>query len=406
MENVVWLGKTRKGPIYMEYQTLTQALEAFDRYQKTLSAYRHAMGVLSLDAVTAAPEGSWEGRGQTMEVLSGVVYDLTVGKENGMLFDFLQSHLEELTDLQKRELEQARKELGVRTAVVVAPPQGSNGLTQEGIFRAAARQADLVLLSGARLHEILRNNAANFRQTKFGCIDTGIRAANIMCVTFADEQAAFLAGALLSQLHRHGLLPAPRTRAAGDELTLGWLAGEDDPQLKSMLNGFVEGVRLESPGARVINGVAGSYSSPDKGRAKAEELLGLDINALAVLAGRAGLGAVEAAIAQGRPLVGVDKDQQFLAPKLMLTSIVKRADRAVFEIVKATAQGAFAGNEIITYDLANGGVDIVSPQVWARHAGVRLPAAIERRLAELRLELTRGGIRLPSLRDRTLCNCR
>ena len=103
---------------------------------------------------------------------------------------------------------------------------------------------------------------------------------------------------------------------------------------------------------------------------------------------------------------GVDKDQQFLAPKLMLTSIVKRADRAVFEIVKATARGAFAGNEIITYDLANGGVDIVSPQVWARHAGVRLPAAIERRLAELRLELTRGGIRLPSLRDRTLCNCR
>ena len=273
-------------------------------------------------------------------------------------------------------------------------------------IQAAARQADLVLLSGARLHEILRNNAANFRQTKFGCIDTGIRAANIMCVTFADEQAAFLAGALLSQLHRHGLLPAPRTRAAGDELTLGWLAGEDDPQLKSMLNGFVEGVRLESPGARVINGVAGSYSSPEKGRAKAEELLGLDINALAVLAGRAGLGAVEAAIAQGRPLVGVDKDQQFLAPKLMLTSIVKRADRAVFEIVKATARGAFAGNEIITYDLANGGVDIVSPQVWARHAGVRLPAAIERRLAELRLELTRGGIRLPSLRDRTLCNCR
>ncbi len=309
-------------------------------------------------------------------------------------------------DLLRQGLEQARKELGVRTAVVVAPPQGSNGLTQERIFQATARQADLVLLSGARLHEILRDNAANFRQTKFGCIDTGIRAANIMCVTFADEQAAFLAGALLSQLHRHGLLPAPGRRANGDELALGWLAGEDDPQLRSMLNGFVEGVRLESPGARVINGVAGSYSSPEKGRAKAEELLGLDINALAVLAGRSGLGAVEAAKAQGRPLVGVDKDQQALAPKLMLTSIVKRADRAVFEIVKATAQGAFAGNEIIIYDLANGGVDIVPPQVWARHAGVRLPAAIERRLAELRLELTRGGIRLPSLRDRTLCNCR
>ncbi|WP_300718416.1 BMP family ABC transporter substrate-binding protein [uncultured Desulfovibrio sp.] len=309
-------------------------------------------------------------------------------------------------DLLRQGLEQARRELGVSTAVVVAPPQGSDGLSQEAIFRAAARQADLVLLSGARLHEILRDNAANFRQTKFGCIDTGIRAANIMCVTFADEQAAFLAGALLSQLHRHGLLPAPGARRDSGELTLGWLAGEDDPQLKTMLNGFVEGVRLESPGARVINGVAGSYASPADGRARAQELLGMDINALAVLAGRSGLGAVEAAAAAGRPLVGVDRDQHDLAPRLMLTSIVKRADRAVFEIVKATAQGAFAGNEIITYDLANGGVDIVPPQVWARNAGVRLPDAIGRRLAELRLELTRGGIRLPSLRDRTLCNCR
>ena len=59
-------------------------------------------------------------------------------------------------DLLRQGLEQARKELGVRTAVVVAPPQGSNGLTQERIFQATARQADLVLLSGARLHEILR----------------------------------------------------------------------------------------------------------------------------------------------------------------------------------------------------------------------------------------------------------
>lgn len=309
-------------------------------------------------------------------------------------------------DLLRRGLEQARLSLGVHTAVVVAPPEGRDGLSQEAIFQAAARQADLVLLSGARLHEILRDNAANFRQTRFGCIDTGIRAANIMCVTFADEQAAFLAGALLSQLHRHGLLPAPATRQDREELMLAWLAGEDDPQLKSMFNGFVEGVRLESPGARVINGVVGSYRSPEAGRAKAREALGLQVNALAVLAGRAGLGAVEAAVAAGCPVVGVDQDQQALAPKHMLTSIIKRADKAVYEIVEATARGQFAGNEIITYDLANGGVDIVPPRLWARKAGVRLPAAVEQRLAELRMEITRGGIRLPSLRDRTLCNCR
>ena len=88
----------------MEYTNLSQALEAFRSYQQTLGAYNHAMGVLYLDAATAAPSGSYEGRGKTMEVLSSVVYNLTVGEENGVLFDYLTDRLEELTPLQKRKL--------------------------------------------------------------------------------------------------------------------------------------------------------------------------------------------------------------------------------------------------------------------------------------------------------------
>ena len=55
----------------MAYTSLSQALEDFDKLQKTLAAYNHAAGVLELDASTAAPEGSWEGRGQTMRFSPG-----------------------------------------------------------------------------------------------------------------------------------------------------------------------------------------------------------------------------------------------------------------------------------------------------------------------------------------------
>ena len=54
----------------MEYTSLPQALEALEKLQSTLFAYNHAMGILSQDASTAAPEGSWEARGKTMEVLT------------------------------------------------------------------------------------------------------------------------------------------------------------------------------------------------------------------------------------------------------------------------------------------------------------------------------------------------
>ena len=89
----------------MEYTSLPQALEALEKLQSTLFAYNHAMGILSQDASTAAPEGSWEGRGQTMEILSGLTYQLTADPKNGELYRYLSDHLEELTPLQARELE-------------------------------------------------------------------------------------------------------------------------------------------------------------------------------------------------------------------------------------------------------------------------------------------------------------
>ena len=94
----------------MEYTSLPQALEALQKLQQTMIAYNHAMGILSQDASTAAPSGSWEGRGKTMEVLSKCSYDLTSDPQNGILYDYLTAHLDQLTPIQARELEMLRKD--------------------------------------------------------------------------------------------------------------------------------------------------------------------------------------------------------------------------------------------------------------------------------------------------------
>lgn len=93
----------------MQYESLNQALEALKKHQETQAAYNHAMGVLMLDATTAAPSDTWEGRSKTMEVLSQVTYDLSTGEENGQLLSYLEAHLEELDAVTKREVEVLRK---------------------------------------------------------------------------------------------------------------------------------------------------------------------------------------------------------------------------------------------------------------------------------------------------------
>ena len=302
-------------------------------------------------------------------------------------------------DLLLAGLERAAKDFGMETAVVYAP----KGEDQAQALRKAAAESDLVLVASDGLHEALRDNAANFRRTMFGCIDAGVRAPNIMSVTFADEQAAFLAGAAAA------LLTGARLPGINDRAVIGWLSGEDTPAMRSLFSGFAEGAQLAAPEVRVVQAVAGSFTDGETAAAKTRGLLdaGADVVALAAGAGNpAALGALKA---RGAYLVGLDTDQSGAYPGHTLLSIVKRADKAVYEIAASAASPRFRGKEIVVYDLANGGVDAAGLPAFLAGAGNGAPQgilqSIGRRVGELRRELVNGSIRLHSLRARTLCDC-
>ena len=93
----------------MKYETLEQALKALEQYQQTMAAYGHAMGVLYLDATTAAPSDSWEGRGKTMEILSKITYELQTSPDVGQMLELLEQNVDVLTAVQKRQVEVIRK---------------------------------------------------------------------------------------------------------------------------------------------------------------------------------------------------------------------------------------------------------------------------------------------------------
>ena len=127
---------------------------------------------------------------------------------------------------------------------------------------------------------------------------------------------------------------------------------------------------------------------------------------MVLAAGSAGLATLDVLADQQALAVGLAEDQDSLRPGQVLTSILKRGDRAVYEIIASHVQGKFRGGEILTYTLADDGVGITDFRGFARGEGNRLPPRLTGRLAELRREIERQAIRLPSLRQGTLCNCR
>ena len=90
---------------------LKEALNTLDRIQRKEIAYMHAMGLLSYDGSTGAPEGTAQNRGETLGVLSEAAYALTTGKDTRQTLACLKDHWEELDDVTRRIVERKEKDL-------------------------------------------------------------------------------------------------------------------------------------------------------------------------------------------------------------------------------------------------------------------------------------------------------
>ena len=84
---------------------LEEKVRALKEHQRKQHAYRHALGLLFYDAATGMPPGASETNGDTMSILSGEAYSLTVAPTFKKLLGELYIHREELDFQSRREVE-------------------------------------------------------------------------------------------------------------------------------------------------------------------------------------------------------------------------------------------------------------------------------------------------------------
>jgi basic membrane protein A len=135
-----------------------------------------------------------------------------------------------------------------------------------------------------------------------------------------------------------------------------------------------------------------AFKDPSTGKAIAIAEIAAGADVLYHAAGATGHGVLEAAHDARAMAIGVDADQYDEMPDTVVTSMVKRADVAVFDTIRATAEGRFDGGMHV-FGVADGAVDYV-------HAGphaARLPADVIARVERLRDQIATGAIVVPSV---------
>lgn len=202
---------------------------------------------------------------------------------------------------------------------------------EQFLRRLAERGADIILAVGFNFAPSVENVAKDYPKIHFALIDGVVDLPNVQSIVFEEQEGSYLVGMLAAMASKTG--------------TVGFVGGMDIPLIRRFACGYAQGVRSVKPNATVIENMVGATPSAWNDTARGSELAksqfdrGADVVFHA--AGRAGLGALQAAADSNKLGIGVDSNQNGLFPGKVLTSMLKRVDVAAYETFKAAKDGTW-----------------------------------------------------------------
>ena len=221
----------------------------------------------------------------------------------------------------------------------------------------AFQKTDVLVMAGAGFSEALKTIAPIFYEQKFITIDNEpIPCANVQNYYFASEEGSYLVGALAAMKAQEQNIEDP---------VFGFIGGVSGDAIADFECGYVQGIRSILPDAKICDYYVESWNRPDLASQKAGEWYGNGVYAVYSVAGLTGSGTIAQAVRLRKAgknvwAIGVDKDQfedgvYGSGQSAVLTSMVKRVDRAVYAALRSVQNEKFKGGSR-TLSLKDGAV--------------------------------------------------
>lgn len=218
---------------------------------------------------------------------------------------------------------------------------------EQAMRRMAERGATVILGVGFAQADAISKVAAEYPDRQFSIIDVGwLDAPNLRQYVFKEHEGSYIVGVAAAK--------------ASQTNKVGFIGGMDIPLIRKFACGYVGGVKSVSGGAEVYQNMTGStpsaWNDPAKGAELTQSQIDRGADVVYHAAGGTGGGVIQAAADAGKLAIGVDSNQNGIAPGSVLTSMLKRVDVAAYETFRDAKAGKFTSG-IVTLGLAEGGVD-------------------------------------------------
>ena len=249
---------------------------------------------------------------------------------------------------------------------------------QRAMERLIQRGATALLGVGFGQADAISAVAADHPDVQFGIIDVfWLDQPNLRQYSFKEHEGSYLVGVAAAMKAESG--------------TVGFVGGMDVPLIRKFACGYVQGVKSVGQDIKVLQNMTGTtpsaWNDPVKGGELAQSQIDRGADVVYHAAGGTGIGVIQTTADAGKLAIGVDANQNYLAPGKVLTSMVKRVDVAAYQHFKDAYEGNFSAG-VVQLGLAEGGVD------WAvdEHNRELVAGEIEMAVAAARERIISGEI--------------
>jgi basic membrane protein A len=254
-------------------------------------------------------------------------------------------------DLAYAGFQRALKETGLEGK----PVESKDVVAQAADILRRASDADFGLIVDLEYShgEPMVEVAKDYPDTTFAILNQVQKGDNIVSVLFQEQEGSYLAGMLAGQVTTDTSI-----KGINAEPIIGVIGGTKSAGIDKFIAGFIEGAKAANPKVEVKVAYSNNFGDPALGQQMAKAMYEEGADIIYQIAGGTGIGVIQAAKETGHYAIGVDGDQDGLAPGNVLTSMIKRTDVAVENVVKDYAKDVKLGGTTIAFGLKEDGVGL------------------------------------------------
>jgi basic membrane protein A len=238
--------------------------------------------------------------------------------------------------------------------------------------RFAERGQDPIIGVGFAQADAVQKIAAEYPKVRFTVIDGIVKLPNVQSVLFKEHEGSFLVGMVAALASKSG--------------KVGFVGGMDIPLIRRFECGYEQGAKYANPKIEVLQNMTGTtptaWNDPGRGGELAKAQFDRGVDVVYAAAGNTGLGVYQAATDAHKFAIGVDSNQNYLHPGVMLTSMVKRVDLAAYNSLMTAKNDAWQGG-ITVLGLKEGGIDWALDQYNEKLISPAMRAKVDQAKADI-----------------------